>query len=129
MTKPLGLQGEIAMQTPSKTPSNMVASGSIGSGAAQQTAMSHGGIHGVPMPEWKVREGRGRDHALWEDSLKDLLPKLQLKWEQIYEEPPALPTGSALTVEQSGMLYGKVPSRNTRTRGLRSSRQCVRRSF
>ena len=86
----------------------MVASGSIGSGAAQQTAMSHGGVHGVPMPEWKVREGRGRDHALWEDSLKDLLPKLQLKWEQIYEEPPALPTGSALNVERHALWKGAV---------------------
>ena len=60
------------------------------------------------MPEWKVREGRGRDHALWEDSLKDLLPKLQLKWGQIYEEPPALPIGSALTVERHALWKGAV---------------------
>ena len=42
-----------------------------------QTAMAQAGLQ-ARMTTWRVRDGRGTDHTLWDDALGDLLPTLGL---------------------------------------------------
>ena len=69
-----------------------------------QTATTQLGILRTPMPQWRVRDGRGDAFTLWDDALGDVLASLRVSRSDIRSLPPELPTGVSLSSEL-GIAY------------------------
>ena len=89
-------------------PPDMVAVGSTILGPTYSTNSQIAERTKLPLiPMWKPRSGRGATFVLWEDALHDVLPKLGLRRDSVYELPPAKPSGPTLCAE-SLVLYERA---------------------
>ena len=50
---------------------------------------------GYAIPVWKMRDGRNKTFALWDDFFSDALSAIGLKRSSIYESPPVRPQASS----------------------------------
>ena len=94
----------------SPMPPDMVAVGSTVLGPNYSTNSQIADRNKLPLiPMWKPRSasGRGATFVLWEDGLHDVLPKLALRRDSVYELPPARPSGHTLCAE-SLVLYERA---------------------
>ena len=95
------------MDTPLKgTSPNMVAAGtSLGPGATTQNVMAQFFGTGYAIPVWRMRDGRNKTFALWDDFFSDALTAIGLKRSSIYEPPPVRPQASSAVFGEAYALW------------------------
>ena len=83
------------MQTPVGTTPSMVAEGNrtIPGYAPAQIAKAQSVAPGQALPMWRVRDGRGTAHTMWDDAFEDKLAELGLTRDSVYEAPPEMSPG------------------------------------
>ena len=87
------------METTVTMSSNMVAAGTKVLGAAAQSATQTVERKVPAMPQWMPRTGRTSAFVLWEDALRDVLPTMGMRRDDVYEEPPPRPNANTLSRE------------------------------